>query len=225
MAVPPITYNGDGTFQDKYEPVPGKSEWGMDTLTRGMQGAQPNLKLFVAGLAQGQTFAFNFNTYYLQTWECDNNQVFPTVTMVYKGLFDGIPAPFTTGRTCEQTSSQTTSSAISITYFDFTTQGSVTKDVMGTRNTRYITREANWKYITIGRPSSPTYTTLDVSFTPQAIQSEITTDAGVTFASNAPSALATALAPAIGNITTTECTPVVGSPYFECTDNVMQYWS
>lgn len=224
MAIPPITYNGDGSFQDKYEPVPGKSEWGMDTLKRGMQGSQPNLKLFVAGLSQGQVFVFNFNTYYLQTWECDDEQVFPTVTILYKGLVAGIPAPFVTGRTVEQSSSATTNTAISTTYFDFTSQSSVTKNLVGTRNTRYLTREATWKYITVGRPSSPTYNTLDVAYTPEVIESIITTDGGVSWNSNAPSGLATALAPSINVVSTTNTSPVVGSPYFENEDNVIQFW-
>lgn len=225
MSVPLITYNGDQSFADKYEPVSGKSEWGMDTLTRGMTGAQPGLVLFMQSLAQGQPFVFNFNTYSLQSWECDNNQVFPTVTLVYKGLYSGIPQPFVSGRTVEQASSQTTASPISTTYFDFASQASVTKDLMGTRNTRYLTREATYRYIHNGRPTGPTYNALDVAYPPEAIESIITTDAGASWTSNAPTALATALAPATYNVATMSCDPVFGTPFFECTDSVMQYWS
>lgn len=218
-----ITYVGDGTFLDFYEPVSGKSEWGMDTLTRTMKGSQPNLKAFVQGLAQGQTYTFNFNTYYLQSWECDNEQVFPGVTLLYKGLFGGIPAPFVTGRTIEGSSSQTTSSPVSITYFDFKTQGSISADVMGTAQRRYISRESNYKYITNSRPSTFTYGSLDVPFAIQYIESIITTDAGVSFASGAPAALATALAPSAYLQVTTQTVPVFGSVYFENEDAVTQY--
>ncbi len=223
MAIPPITYVGDGTFQDLYQPVSGKSEWGMDTLTRTMTGSQPNLQAYVQSLAQGQTFVFNFNTYYLQSWECDNDQVFPKVTLLYKGLFGGIPNPFVSGRTIEGCSSLTTSSPVSISYFDFKSQGSVTKDVMGTRTSRYIARESSYKYITTSRPSAPTYTTLDVAFSIQYIQSEITTDAGVTFATNAPAALATALAASAYTLTITQTVPVFGTAFFENEDVVTQY--
>lgn len=223
-----ITYVGNGAFQDLFEPVAGKSEWGMDTLTRVMSGSQPLLLAFMASLAQGQRYFYNGNNYYLQAWECDNNQVFPKVTMLHKGLNDGIPAPFVTGGTTEQTQSATTSSAISITYFDFATQASVTKDVMGTRTTRSLTRRSNYKYITTTRPTAPTYTTLDIPYDPVVISSIITTDAGVSFASNAPAALATALFPSAYNITTTSVVPVfVGSTprFFECEDEVQQYYN
>lgn len=225
MSVPPIIYVGDQAFADKYTPVSGKSEWGMDTLTRAMIGSQPLEVAFIQSLAQGQIFVWNFNNYYLQSWESDNEQVFPTVTLLYKGLNNGIPPPFVTGETMEQTSSATTSSPVTITFFDYETQGPLTKDVTGTRTTRYLTRSAKYKYITSARPTSPTYTTLDVPMAPIVLQSNITTDAGVNYATNAPAALATALAPSISNETTTNCSPVFGSPFFECEDSVMQYYN
>lgn len=223
MSIPPIIYKGDGSFLDLFEPVSGKSEWGMDTLTRVMAGAQENLVAFVETLAQGATHSFNGNTYYLQSWEPVNEQVFPKITLLYKGLIDGIPEPFVSGRTVEQSSSQTTDTAVSITYFDFKAQGSVTKDVMGTANRRYLTRESTYKYITSSRPTSPTYVSLDVPMDVIYLESIITTDAGVNFASNAPAALATALAPAITTATTTQTMPVFGTIYFENEDVVIQY--
>ena len=55
MSAPPIIYTGETAFDDAYLPVVSKSEWGIDTLTCLMRGAQPNLLTFIAGLAQGQT--------------------------------------------------------------------------------------------------------------------------------------------------------------------------
>ena len=223
--MPTVIFEGDGSFDDRYEPVSGKSEWGMDTLTRGMSGAQTGLVTFIQGLAQGQTYSWNGNTYYLQSWEPDNDPVFPTVTLFYKGLNDGIPDPFVSGREMEQTSSATTNAPVSITFFDYESQTDVTREVMGTRTTRYRTREATYRYIKSGRPTAPTYTTLDTAMTPIVLQSVITTDAGVSFASNAPAALATALTPSVYTETATNCVPVFGTPFFECEDNVMQYYN
>lgn len=223
-----INYVGNPAFEDLFEPVAGKSEWGMDTLTRVMSGSQPNLLAFMAALAQGARYFYNGNNYYLQTWECDNNQVFPRVTMLYKGLFAGIPAPFVSGGTTEQTQSASTDSPVSITYFDFATQGSVTKDVTATRTTRSLVRRSNYKYITTTRPTGPTYTNLDIAYSPVVITSNIITDAGTNYSTNAPAALATALFPSAYTIATTSVVPVFVGPtpqFFECEDEVQQYYN
>lgn len=223
MPLTTTTYVGNGAFEDMYEPVSGKSEWGMDTLTRVMAGKQTSLVSFVNGLNQGDTYSYHGNTYYLQSWEPDNDPVFPKIRMEYKGLFDGIPDPFVSGRTVEQSCSQTTADPVTITYWDAATQSSVTGDVMGTRTSRYITRESTYRYITSSRPSSPTYTALDVAMAIIYLQSEITTDVGANFASNAPAALATALFPSAYLEYTTDTNPVFGTPFFENTDCVIQY--
>lgn len=223
-----ITYVGNGAFEDTFEPVAGKSEWGMDTLTRVMAGSQPNLVAFISALAQGQRYFWNGNNYYLQTWECDNNPVFPRVTMLYKGLFAGIPAPFVTGMTTEQTQSASTSDPVEITFWDYATQTSVTRKVSATRTTRSIVRRSNYKYITTVRPTAPTYTALDIPYSPQVITSNIITDAGTNYSTNAPAALATALFPSAYNITTTNVVPVFVGPtpqFFECEDEVQQYYN
>ena len=111
-AVTTITYTGDYAFEDEFEPVPGKSEWGMDTLTRVMAGGQPNLVAFMEGLSQGQSYTFNGNVYYLQTWQPDGGQVYPRVTMNYLGLVGGIPAPKASGGMIEQTISLSASETV-----------------------------------------------------------------------------------------------------------------
>ena len=209
----PVTYTGDSTFQDEHEPVPGKTEWGMDTLTRTMAGGQPKLVAFVQGLSQGSSYTFNGNVYYLQTWEPDNGQVFPRVTLNYKGLTGGIPTPKASGVMIEQTISITASS--------------VGTYKTATRNIRYVTRKSTTLYIATTRPTLYTYG-LDITFTADNIiilESVITaTDNDgnnyVFSGANAPANLVTALTPAAVAQGFPECAPVVGSPFFECVDNV-----
>lgn len=83
---------GSGTFQDLYAPVKGKSEWGLDTLTRRLSGARSLLEAFIATLAQGQIYpptATAESGYYLQTWEPDDDPNVATITLNYKGLVTG----------------------------------------------------------------------------------------------------------------------------------------
>jgi hypothetical protein len=77
---------GDCTFSDAAIPAAGKSEFGIDTLTRKLSGHRTLLAAFLATLAQGQTYAFNGINFYLQTWEPDENIPTATVSLQYKGL-------------------------------------------------------------------------------------------------------------------------------------------
>lgn len=84
---------GRTTFEDASVPVPGKSEFGMDTLTREMEGYVGEngalLKAFVQGLNQGDTYLFGDILFYLQTWQSNNVTPIATVTLNYKGLEPG----------------------------------------------------------------------------------------------------------------------------------------
>ena len=84
-----ILYTGNAVFEDVYTPAKGKNEWGMDTLVRQMQGSVEELPEFIDGLAQGD----EFEGYFLQSWEPDKDPIFPTVTLLYKGLFTGGTPP------------------------------------------------------------------------------------------------------------------------------------
>lgn len=206
-----VTYVGDISFADAHEPVPSKSEWGMDQINRTMRGGQPNLVAFMEGLGQGASYTFNGNIYYLQTWECDNHPVFPSVSMMYKGLTGGIPPPKASGSTVEQSLTLTSSM--------------VSGYKSAQRDIRFLTRQSSTLYIATSAPLTATYG-LDVNFNPYAhfISSVIrATDTSgndyVYSGADAPAALVTALTP-VGylDIAVPQCTPVVGSPYFECTD-------
>ena len=84
---------GDTTFRDRHIPVPGKSEFGMDTLVRHVEGFVgedgENLQAYIESLEQGQTFSFGNVLFYLQTWSTDDGTSLATVTLNYKGLKPG----------------------------------------------------------------------------------------------------------------------------------------
>lgn len=84
---------GDVTFRDKHPAVPGKSEFGMDTLVRHVEGFVgedgENLQAFIESLNQGDTYEFGNVPFYLQTWTPDDETPVCTVTLNYKGLTPG----------------------------------------------------------------------------------------------------------------------------------------
>jgi hypothetical protein len=177
----------------------------MDTLTRKVQGAQPEEVAYINGLAQGDITNFNGQQWYLQNWDSDHDPIFPTITLNYLGLNDGIPAPFTSGTTVVQTGTI-----------------SCTTPSKASRTFSYYTRQSTYKYIKASRPTTPTYTTLDIAYTPTIFKSEIRNEDGTVYLGNAPAGLVTALTPVGVVLTTTmTATPVFGTPYFECEDNVV----
>jgi hypothetical protein len=192
-------------FNDITTPVATKAVWGMDSLTRKVQGAQPEEVAYINALAQGQTTTFNGQTWYLQNWDSDHDPIFPTITLNYLGLNDGIPSPFTSGTTVVQTGTI-----------------SCTTPSKASRTFSYYTRQSTYKYIKASRPTTPTYTTLDIAYTPTIFKSEIRNEDGTVYLGNAPAGLVTALTPVGVVLTTTmTATPVFGTPYFECEDNVV----
>lgn len=205
MAITFKPSSGTGyTFEDKYTPVASKNEWGIDVLTRAQWGAQPGLVTFIQALAQGQTYSYNGGTWYLQTWECDNDEVYPTVTMTYMGLMGGIPAPKTDGEEADLqgTFSVTSPSSATMTY-------------------SYTGRVGIYRYITSGRPTFPTYTAPDIDVEPVIWKSVVYNADGTRYLGNVPAPLLAALTPVGHNDNALmSCTPIVGSPWFACVDRV-----
>ena len=215
--MPSVIYKpASGTGYDfglKSTPIATKSDWGIDTLTAEYWGAMPGLVAFVAALAQGQTYTYNSQTWYLQTWSDDKDTVYPTVTLVFKGLFGGIPTPFVNGQSIVQTGT------ISVAKDIVNPDGTVVPS-SATRTFSYYTRQTTTRYISTFRPFLPTYTTPDIPFTPVIYKSEIRDADGTLYIGNAPAALVTGLTPGAASPSTTmTCNEVVaGSPLFECED-------
>ena len=133
-------------FDDTTTPVATKAVWGMDTLVRKVQGAQPEEVAYINGLSQGDITNFNGQQWYLQNWDSDHDPIYPTITLNYLGLNDGIPAPFTSGTTVVQTGTI-----------------SCTTPSKASRTFSYYTRQSTYRYIKASRPTTPTYTTLDIA--------------------------------------------------------------
>lgn len=192
-------------FDDSCAPLKGKSEWGMDTLTRKLIGARSLATAFNLTLAQGQAYQF----YYLQTWDWDDNPNVATVTLNYKGLLPGgTPAPdiqtevaSAVGRTTKDYStendgigrlyndaiiSQPGAGEIPIDpppgFLGGTVQYRVHKYAVGaTMQFNYKAMQVQIRYISIGQPSGPIYSAVNVHFDPSFDNARITTSDGATF--------------------------------------------
>lgn len=190
---------GRGTFEDLYSPLKGKSEWGMDTLTRRVSGARALAEAYIAGLTQG-----DFRQgYYLQTWEPDDNPNVATITLNYKGLLTGgTPVPdieteivTTTGTTTNDYSTendgagrlygkQVIAQILDTVPGGFGTTAEFIKNgyaVGATMQFNYKAIQARIRYINVGEPSGPQYTAIGVHFDPSFDNARIVTSDGATF--------------------------------------------
>lgn len=198
-------------------PRPGKNEWGIDTLERTLSGPAPTVIDFVDTLRQGQSSSFNGQQFYLQTWNQDNEVIFPRVILNYKGVLNGIPDPFVSGQQTEQTVTLSGSKSV--------TSGSppVTVVTGYTRDIRYITRQTEYRYIADTRPTAPIYTTIDVDQAAIILASIVRSDNGKTYPGNVPSDILSLLSwIGYNDVSMMQCAPVFGTPYFECIDTVLR---
>lgn len=244
---------GSGTFQDLYAPVKGKSEWGMDTLTRRLTGARSLLEAFVASLAQGQIYpptATAESGYYLQTWEPDDSPNVASVTLNYKGLVTG-------GTPTPRAISQIVS-AVGKTERTFSTEGAVEGEFQGRLWRRdllwsvtapslpgqilgtsiqgfrdryamtaimeftYRAVQTTYHYVTVGRPFGPRYVFPDIPYPAILERARIVLNDG-TVLPRTNWEVFFGLTPSVvyKNISF-EASPVIGSPFFECTDVAQQ---
>lgn len=224
---------GNGAFQDAFTPAKGKNEWGMDTLTRKMMGARTLLDAFLATLRQGAIY----QGYYLQSWDPDENQNVATVTLIYKGLFNGTPLPDPQTEIVQASGSSSVSFSSEnggkgrvyqkTVIFGTGTQSNVivaTQDVYATGASMDFTYDGVqtvWRYINVGKPAGPRYDRVDSTFQPTIKTARAITSDGTTFGINMPFEIGPALAPApkdnvIGHVSRN----VIGTPFYECADTV-----
>lgn len=241
---------GSGTFLDRYAPVKGKSEWGMDTLTRRLSGARTLLETFISTLAQGDAYpAGSPNPYYLQTWESDDDPNVATITLNYKGLLaGGTPTPKAVSQIVP---------AVGQTEADYSTEGIVqgvplgreyrTDLIAGTGETpgpgeygtsiqffrkryalaarmefTYRAVQTTYRYVTVGRPFGPSYVFPDIPYPAILERARIILNDG-TVLPRTNWELFFGLTPAViyKNISFI-CEPIIGSPWFECEDVAQQ---
>lgn len=217
-----VTIIGDGSFRDIDTPAKSKNEWGIDVLTRRMQGAASLLTSFISGLAQAQTY----QSFYLQTWSDDRHPVKPTVTLVYKGLINGIPQPLkfndivpATGSTSANFADENGGAGYQ---YGIDSDGNPLYALSAVREFAYYCPQTLWRYIAQGQPNGPQYGSLGFIRSAELIKSRIVTSDGAVFGGNAPAGLVSALAVEPETVTIGfRSEPVVGTPYFECEDLVV----
>lgn len=188
---------GNVAFQDICVPLKGKSEWGMDTLTRKMSGARSLAEAFNATLFQGQYYNF----YFLQTWDWDENPNVATVTLNYKGLLTGgtpLPDAQTEVVSAVGTSSKTftdendglgrfyrkdliASTGEEPPIGSFGTSVEFTRSryaLSATMEFTYKTTETRYRYINVGEPYRAQYSATRGGETPYIERARITTSDG-----------------------------------------------
>jgi hypothetical protein len=229
---------GVADFDDICLPAAGKNEWGVDTLVRKMKGARSLLSDFLSSLSQGDTYG----SYYLQTWEPDDDPVLATVTLTYKGLFDGIPEEDV------QTEIQAAAGSCSKNYlrendgkgrvyatgvlaqfgpvapgpgeYGTTVKWTYTKYATAANmDFTYDAVQSTYRYITASKPSGPSHTTIDISLTPVVKRVRITTDTGAIYGLDMAGFFD--LAPVeILTVVGFSSKHIIGTPYYECVDVV-----
>jgi len=185
-------YIGNCEFEDRCEPIPSKNEWGTDVLTRRVQGRADKLRQYLNALRQGDTFS-EYQGFYLQTWSPDENPVFPTVTLVYKGLLNGIPNPRNSSSKSERSGTVTATQGGEERTYDFL----------------YITSNVTERKIT-NSESAPAFTASVPA--PSITQSAYTvTSSGTRRGGSPPGSSISIRASLVGQ----NKEPIFGTPYWE----------
>lgn len=239
-----ISSLGRTTFEDSTIPVPGKSEFGMDTLTRKMKGfvgtGGVNLIAFIASLSQGQVFSFGFIPFYLQTWQSDDDTPIATVTLNYKGLkTGGTPLPIVESEIVSASGAKsadysTENGGKGRVYrtgvvYGTGTQANViaaTQEIYTTGAVMEFTYDAaqsSYRYISVGKPNGPRYSSIDIAHSPQIKTARVTTSDGFVYGLSVPISIGPSLQPSPESVNVGFISrPVIGSPYWECSEIVRQ---
>lgn len=229
-------------FEDMFTPAKGKSEWGMDTLTRKMCGARSGLETFIAGLTQGDIY----QGYFLQTWDPNDDPDVAVVTLEYKGLITGgTPKPKITtnivsavGRASKSYLDQNAGLGIilrTIVLWKFQYAVPLTigdlDTVVGKREVytqsatleySYHAVESRYRYISIGNLGGPRYSFVTTTYTPSIEKAIYSTSDGMKYGrDNASVVAALGISPQLREkVVSSVSEPVIGSPYYECEDIV-----
>ncbi len=197
-----VTYKGEQEFVDQCVPAPVKNEFGIDVLSRKMRGRASGLLAFLLTLRQGQ----QYGRFYLQSWQPDTDPIYPTVTLVYKGLVDGLPDAMINDQTSTQTVTISTSTPSN-----------------ASRTIQFWAPSTSYRYISLSRPNGFLYSGISNDRNPIVFSSVINDEQGIIYKGNAPAALVTALTPAIVNLQQSQdAQEVYGTPYFEVEEVVIK---
>lgn len=211
-----LAYYSHGTLAafDRHTPIPGKDEWGMDTLQRTMYVPAPILDTWFGARRQGEVFTYLGVQYFLQTFQPSPTPPDTEFSMLYKGLSRGLPNPLPANDRVELVSTLSADD-LSVSY-----QGKTITSASS--QVRYDAPQTTWRYIANSMPTTPR--NLGVKGSGLQVLSEETTlsfDDGTTqvLAGSAPAAVSTALfrTPVIFNIGPS-AVPIIGTPYWEAVE-------
>jgi len=200
-----LVYVGEQGFVKQSLPAVSKNEFGVDVLTIRYRGPAFALDTYLATLNQGDVCADD-SRFFLQFWSVEESPTYPTVTLTYKGLVNGIPEEMASDDTSMQSLTVTTDTPSN-----------------ASREMQFWATQTSYNYIADGRPSGPTYDSTSTGRDPVIFSSVIRDGDGNIYYGNAPIALVTALTPAIIDLVTGySANPIYGTNFFECTDNVIR---
>lgn len=235
---------GDTTFRDSTIPVPGKSEFGMDTLTRRMVGYVgedgENLQAFIESLNQGDTHNFGGVLFYLQTWTPDDGTPVATVTLNYKGLKPGgTPEPdiqreFVTAKGFVSKSFSELNLGKGIPYSvravwrsfyeaptggqdDLVVGNQSVYTVSATMEFTYIAPQVTFRYISEGEPVAARYESVGFDYTLVIDDARIVTGDGAVLGRDFAQFFGLSPVP-VNRVLSFSAKNVLGSPYWECVD-------
>lgn len=200
-----LVYVGEQDFVKQPGLEYSKNEFGVDIMTVKYSGPAFALASFLETLEQGATSSDD-DRFYLQTWTVDDHRTYPTVTMVHKGLLNGIPE--------EMASDDTSMQSLTV---------STATPSNASREMQFWATQTSYRYVTDERPIGPTYSETSTGIDPVIFSSVIRDENGSIYYGTAPADLVTALTPAIIDLVTGySATPIYGTPFFECIDNVIR---
>lgn len=227
-------------FEDANTPVPGKSDWGMDAISRKLTGHISLLSDFIATLEQGQVYLWNGTPFYLQTWNPDESAPIASVTLNYVGLIRGTPPPeirnevaIAAGNTSASFAAEnnglgrlyakdliwsfadTVPDNFSTTYKGYRDRYAVS----ATMEFTYRTVTTTYRYVSVGQPAGPSYTGVQAAFSPTIERVRIITSDGQIFGS-AHIAVFGLTPVQLEQVISFQSQPVFGSPFYLCQDVV-----
>lgn len=214
-----LIYIGDASYKDIAVPVPGKNDWGVDTMTRIVLGARNGLVAFINTLAQGQAAPAPWAAFKLQTWSPDDSDpIWGKVTLGYKGILGAHPPDQKYNEVIE-------SSGSSSAQFDPPYPWGGDEDaVAAVMDFTYYAGQTTWRSLrTIDNGPQYGYLGFTYGYVLKRVRYTVTGDGGsqTTFGNSAPVGIVSACTPAFQiNTVGYRASPIFGTPYFECEDIV-----
>lgn len=242
-----LTALGRTTFEDSFIPVPNKNEFGMDTLSRRVEGYAGGLVDYIRSLRQGQTYEFDGILFYLQTWNPGNSTPVASVDLHYKGLTPGgtpevdVQRRFVSaiGRTSQDYSDEGTPLGVGRLYGtgvfasigeNIPIEGTIGTSIAWSKKFyalsafmefEYIAVEAVFRYIAVGEPVAARHSSVGVNYTLVVNDARIVTSPEGTVFGRDMEGFFDLQPSAKNRVVSFESKNVKGSPYWECQDTVM----